>query len=683
MAEIVVGIDLGTSFSAIAYVNNHGEPIVIPSAAGQTTTPSVVLIRDGRIIVGDIALNQWITDEEHVCRWVKRAMGDLEYRFQGLSSVQISAEILKSLKADATACLNQPVDDAVITCPAYFDAIEVENTKKAGELAGFGVREVVKEPTAAAVYYGVERVHEGEKVLVCDLGGGTYDATVLTLGNGCFRPLACMGGRELGGHDWTMELVDIVAKKLFGRCGEDPRYNLVAKQALYEACEMGKRSLAHCSEVTVPCRCQGRIEPITVSRDEFEMANEGRIAQLIAWSEEALAKAGLGWKTIDTILLIGGASRLRQMSASLEKASGKKPVQVSNPDLAVALGAAMLARGQVFVRHSVGGLVDVGGGLVDIDYEAIIPQNLGTRVIDRTGDKPRISNALIIPHSSKVPISSCRDDFEIAFDGQEFFDIPVVEFEDEDRYRTIRNYRCRCLPGAAKGDRIAVTFYYDKSAIITVAANDEKTGRALFVNPAPYEEPNLDALLRVLPRWVVFALDVSSSMKGHKIRNAKQALHDSACTLLARGHEGWKVGVVTFGSTATVCCSPTADLPTLAQAVGDISASGMTAMDEGIVCSLDMVSKSPSSADRDIVLVTDGMPDEDRIQSTLDAARFVRSQGVTLSVLSIDSSEVDESFLQKMTPLSLQIDSPARIEQALANLLARSEQVRWRGLRDR
>ena len=671
MAEIVVGIDLGTTFSAAAYVNDKGNPTVIPNAAGQTTTPSVVLVRNGHVVVGELAMNRWITDEEHVCRWIKRAMGDLDYRFQGFSPIQISAEILKALKADAGDYLKQPIEEAVITCPAYFDALEVENTKKAGELAGFRVREIVKEPTAAAVYYGVEQMREGEKVLVCDLGGGTYDATVLTLEGGCFRPLACMGGRELGGHDWTMELVDMVAQRLFALRGDDPRYNLLTKQALYEACETAKRSFTHCTEVTIPCQCRGASNMSPFPGRSSETANEGRMAQLIAWSEEALGKASLGWRDVDTILLVGGSSRLRQMSDSLEKASGKRPVAVNNPDLAVALGAAILARGQVYVRRSAAGLVDASGGLVDIDYESIIPQNLGTRVID-LASRPRISNALIIPHSTPAPVTRSRDDFEVVCDGQSFFDIPVVEFEDEDRFRTIRNYRCRCLPNAAKGDRIVVTFHYDKSAIITVDAKDAKTGRALLVDPAPYEEPDLAALLRVAPRWVVFALDVSTSMRGQKINNAKRALGDSARGLLAQGHAGWRVGVVVFGSAAAVCCRPTADLATLVAAVDAIGVSGSTAMDEGIVCSLDLVAQVPREADRDIVLVTDGMPDDDRTQSTLDAASLARSQGVTLSVLGIGSDNVDESFLQQMTPLTLRIDSPAGIEQGLATLLARS-----------
>ncbi|MCI0582004.1 MAG: Hsp70 family protein, partial [Chloroflexi bacterium] len=233
MEPIIVGIDLGTTYSAIAYVNEQGVATVIPNADGQSTTPSVVLVEGGRVVVGSVALNQWVTNEEHVVRWIKRAMGDPAYRFQGLSAAEVSAEVLKALKADAEAQLGVPLDEAVITCPAYFAAVEIENTKRAGELAGFRVREVVKEPTAAAVYYGVDNMRDGETVLVCDLGGGTFDATVLTYARGVFMPRASAGDRKLGGHDWTMELVNLVAERLVEKKGDDPRNDLVAAQLLY------------------------------------------------------------------------------------------------------------------------------------------------------------------------------------------------------------------------------------------------------------------------------------------------------------------------------------------------------------------------------------------------------------------------------------------------------------------
>jgi molecular chaperone DnaK len=687
MDKITVGIDLGTTFSSVAYVDDEGHPKVIPNADGKTSTPSAVLIQDGRVAVGDVALNQWVTNEEHVVRWIKRAMGDLDYRFQGLSAVEISAEILKALKADAELSLGVALDEAVITCPAYFAAIEIENTKRAGEMAGFHVREIVKEPTAAAVYYGVEQMRDGEQMLVCDLGGGTFDATILAFEKGVFIPRASMGDRQLGGHDWTMELVESVAERFHARVGEDPRNDLVVGQMLYEACEQAKRDFARLETVTIPCQYQGHIEPIAVTRAEFESKTEWRIQALTMWSERALEKAQLSWDDIDCILLVGGSSRLRRMGLALEEKSHKKPIQSREPDLMVALGAAILARGQVRARKPAGGLKDAPrGGLIEVEYKRIIARSLGTRVIIFGDDGPRIANSLIIPHSTESPVSRSRDDFAVSSTGQKFFDVPVVEFESDDDYDVIGNYRFQCLPTAKRGDRIKVTFHYDISGIPTVEAFDLKSGDQLSGERLPYEEPDLEKIgaVRIRPRWVVFALDTSGSMAGAKIVAAKQAVMTNARTLLAMGDEKCKVGVVSFASGVTIVCRPTSDLGVLQRAVSALVPSGTTSMDEGIRQAVELAMAAPAGIDRDVVMVTDGMPDINRRDSTLAAAEEARSRGVTLSSVGIcvGSQDVDRDFLARLTPLSLVIDKADGLAEAMTTLLTQAAAARTGGLTD-
>ncbi len=526
MNDLVAGIDLGTTFSAVAYVDEQGTPRILPNAEGKDSTPSVVLVEGGYVAVGEVALNQWLTNEAHVVRWIKRAMGDVHYRFQGLSAVEISAEILKVLKADAEVALGQPIAEAVITCPAYFAAIEIESTQKAGELAGFRVREIVKEPTAAAVHYGIEHMREGEKVLVCDLGGGTYDATVLAFEQGSFLPLASMGDRKLGGHDWTMDLTDLVAERLVDQEREDPRYDLAANQRLYEACEKAKRDFARIAEVAIPCFLPSGVEQVTVRREEFEQRTEWRIRALVAWSERALAKAGLGWSEVDQILLVGGSSRLRRMALALAEASGKQPVHGREPDLMVALGAAILARGQVRPRRTAGGLRETSrGGLMEVSFRRTLARSLGTRVLAFAEGRPAIRCALVLPHGTETPVSRSRDDFAVAADGQQVFDVPVVEFESDDELDVVGNYRFTCLPGARRGDPITVSFHYDASGIIKVEALDRRTGHALSVERLEYREPDLEEVMSGLsgPRWVVFAIDVSGSMLGAKMEGASGA----------------------------------------------------------------------------------------------------------------------------------------------------------------
>lgn len=683
MEDIVVGIDLGTTFSAVAYVDDRGDPRVIPNAEGQMTMPSVVLIDTGRVVVGSVAMNQWVTRWEHVVRWIKRAMGDSDYRFQNMSAVEISAEILKALKTDAEAALGQPLGEAVITCPAYFAAVEIESTKKAGELAGFRVREIVKEPTAAAVYFGIEHMREGEKVLVCDLGGGTYDATILALDHGNFTPLASMGDRRLGGHDWTMELVEMAGERLTDLLGDDPRNDLVAGQMLYEACEQAKRDFSRVSEVAIPCAFRGRMEQIRVTRAEFEARTEWRMQQVVMWSERAIEKAGLAWKHVDRILMVGGSSRLTRMAPALAATSGKTPIQVREPDLAVALGAAIIGRGKVR-RRVVGGLTEVSrGGLTEVPVKRIIARSLGTRVIVLDGDKARVGNALLIPHSTEIPVSRARDDFEVSFDGQPHFDVPVVEFESDDDFDVVGNFRFTCRPGARRADRITVTFHYDINGIPTVDAVDQCSKSPLAVARLPFEEPDLEAAVRarVRPRWVVFAVDVSYSMDGVKIATARQAVLENARRLLAAGGDACRVGIVTFASSVTVVCRPTSDVTTIEAAVQSITASGTTAMDDGIRRAVELVMTAPAGADRDVVMVTDGVPDDARRDGTLRAATEARAQGVTLSSLGLGKGDVDVEFLTKLSPISLVIERVDEMSGAVTTLLTQSAATRG-GLRE-
>jgi len=683
MTTPVVGIDLGTTFSAIAYVGDDGQPRVMPNADGKTTTPSVVLIEGDRIVVGDVAMNQFVTRQDHVVRWIKRAIGDPEYRFQGLTPVQISSEILKVLKRDAELQLGEIIDDAVITCPAYFSSVEIENTKAAGELAGFRVREVVKEPTAAAVYYGVDHMREGETLLVCDLGGGTYDATILTFERGTFRPLGSMGDRELGGHDWTMELMDLVVQHVQAAGAEDPRHDLVAGQMLYEACERAKRDLARVAEVAIPCTAGGRLEQVTITRAQFEAETEWRIRNVVMRSELALEKAGLTWKQIDTILLVGGSSRLRRMPLALAEASGKTPTIGREPDLMVVLGAAILARGQVRPRRASGGLREAPrGGLVDVDYKRIITRSLGTRVVAVDEGRPRITTAMLIPHSTESPVSRSRDDFEVSVADQRYFDVPVIEFEREDEIDVVGNYRFSCLPGARKGDRITVTFHYDVSGIVTASATDRRSGQTLPVERLPYEEPSLERLnVPVKPRWVVFALDISFSMQtANKIGTAKAAVRDNARDLLAAGN--CRVGLVTFASDVTIACRPTSNLADIEAALAPIRPTGMTAMDDGIHEAVALVMSAPDGTDRDVVLVTDGMPDDARKSRTRAMAAEAASSRVNLLNIGLGKDDVDLEFLKQLSPLSLVIASGQGMSDAITTLLTQSAESRG-GLTER
>jgi molecular chaperone DnaK len=688
MSEQVLGIDLGTTFSASAYVDDDGVPHVVPNANGQEVpTPSVVRIHERKVEVGDVAMNQWVTDHEHVVRWIKRSMGAPQYRFQGMSAIEISAEILKQLKSDAEGHLGQAVNEAVITCPAYFASLEIESTKAAGELAGFRVREIVKEPTAAAVYYGIENMRDRETILVCDLGGGTYDATVMAFSEGVFAPLATRGDVQLGGHDWTLALETLVVERVQSQFGIDPRDDLVAGQMLYEACEQAKRDLAQRTEVSIACQHDGKVVNVKVAREDFELATAWLMDRVVNRSEEAVSKARLDWSKIDKILLVGGSSRLSRLGPALEQSSGKTPIRAARPDLMVALGAAVLAKGKVRPRK-VGGLREIPrGGLVEAVYKRTIARSLGTRTVVFDGGTPRITNALVIPQGAETPVSQVRSDFSIASNGQVFFDAPVVEFENDDDFVVVANFRFRCPPNARKGDTISLSFNYDVSGISTVEARLSTSGAALACERLDYVEPDLDELsraqVRVQPLWVVFALDASYSMdENRKLETAKRSVIESAQMLLNAGIGACKVGVVTFADRAYVCCRPTDAMNEFSEAVEAIQTCGMTAMDEGIEEAARLLGKAPEGAIRQLVMVTDGMPDGNRRDNTVAAAARALTAGIDLVSIALGADGVDVDYLGRLTTKIFTVTAIETLGDTLFTLLAVNQGQRSGGLQE-
>lgn len=684
-APTILGIDLGTTYSASAYVNETtGRPEAIETIDGKRTLSSVVQIENGKVIaVGDLALSRWMVDDQHVVRWIKRAIGDPSYLFQGLSAVQISAEILRSLKLSAEARLNEKVAEAVITCPAYFGSNEIENTLRAGELAGFKVREIIKEPTAAALYFGVDHMQDGENVLVADLGGGTYDSTILLYSKGVFIPLATTGDRKMGGHDWTSDLMAIVMDRFFDTTGIDLKTDLAACQTLYEACEAAKRQFHKFPEVEITCQSGGKSEVLHISRQDFEEGTEWRMQHLVSVTEQALSKANMKWAEINRVLLVGGSSRLPRLATVLEAASGKRPQASADPDLSVAFGAAILAAGKV--RPKKAGLVQKDRpALVIPEIRRIIAKSLGTRVLDWDGNEPRITNALLIPHSTEIPESGLecnRDDFELSADGQPHVDVPVVEFESDEIFDVLANFRFTCLPNSKKGSKVRINFRYDKNSIATVTALDASSGQMLSASRVAYEEPDIEVCRAThKPRWVVFAIDASASMDSDdKLSKAKAAVRDNARTLLSSNNSNCLVGVVSFSDTAQVVCNPTTDLTAIEGAVASMSSQTTTAMNLGIRLAVKLVQSAPTGSEMDIVLLTDGMPDDDCRDDTLNEAREARAKGITLCGLAVGSQSVDKAFLDELTPVSLVIERGGNFSSSMHTLLSQSAAARRSG----
>lgn len=344
--DIVLGIDLGTTFSAMAYVNKYGKPEIIPNAEGFRTTPSVVhFYDDDACVVGDEAVKMVVIDPGNVVRFIKRHMGEEDFSLAFYDRLytpqEVSALILRKLKQDAEELLGTEIRDAVVTVPAYFNSAQRGATSEAGAIAGLRVLSVINEPTAAAIAYGLDRIGGSHKVLVLDLGGGTFDVTVMEIHGTKLRTIASDGNAELGGKDWDDRLVNYVAAQFYERFNLDPRDDAAPYQELYERCLHAKISLSTKSRAVIPVNYRGQRTVVQLPRVLFEELTRDLVQQCEDTADLVVHKAGLTWPDLDDILLVGGSTRMPMIREALTRLSGKEAAENVNPDEAVAVGASL------------------------------------------------------------------------------------------------------------------------------------------------------------------------------------------------------------------------------------------------------------------------------------------------------------------------------------------------------
>ncbi|MCK6505988.1 Hsp70 family protein [Myxococcota bacterium] len=344
--DLVLGIDLGTTFSAMAVVDRFGKPVIVPNADGHPTTPSVVHFyhRDA-CVVGEEAVKMVVVDPTNVVRFIKRSMGEpdfsLEFFGRSYTPQELSAIILRKLKEDAEEALGHEVKDAVITVPAYFNSAQRGATAEAGALAGLNVLSIINEPTTAAIAYGIERLGQDRRLLVFDLGGGTFDVTLMEIRGVSFRTIASDGNAELGGKDWDDRLVNFVAEQFIDKFGVDPRDDPHRYQELYERCLHAKLSLSTRPRAVIPVTYKGNRLVVSVTREEFEAMSRDLVDQCADTCQLVLERARLGWGDLDEILLVGGSTRMPMIQERIVAISGRQPSDGVNPDECVALGAAL------------------------------------------------------------------------------------------------------------------------------------------------------------------------------------------------------------------------------------------------------------------------------------------------------------------------------------------------------
>jgi molecular chaperone DnaK len=635
MTTRAVGIDLGTTFSAIAHVNKYGVPEILHNAEGERITPSVVLFEGEEVIIGTYAKQSAVAYPEQVVEFIKRHMGDddftFEYRGEVYTPERLSGFILAKLKHDAELRLGHRIDQAVITVPAYFGDKQRRATIRAGEYAGLRVLSLLNEPTAAAFAYGLTNPDEKKRLLVFDLGGGTFDVSIVNIDGREISVVATTGDHQLGGKDWDDALIRYAADQFRARHGLDPLDDLAAYHDLRQKCTSAKLSLTKRPRVNLFYDYRGKILRLELAREKFEDLASGMVRRCEALTRDVLEDAGLTVADIDTVVLAGGSTRMPMIRDMIRNVFGRDAATDINPDECVALGAALTAA----IESS---RASGEAPPVDIRTHDVTSHSLGM-VVYREG---RLYNSRIIERNSRIPCERTRDDYVTTHDGQTTMDLWLVQGENTDplECNVLGHFEFYGIPARSAGkSRLSVTFRYNANGIVEVEAMDLDSGQTLAHRLAAGAVTLEDLARNRAPMNIVLLMDCSGSMYGRNIDEARKAAAAFAEAALGPNRQ---IAVVAF--PGGVLCPLTGESKRINAALAGLTPIGSTPMAEGLAAARELM-KSKAGVQRVYVVLTDGHPDDP--DATTGEITRIRTSGGRIITIGV-GAQVRPEFLKSI-----------------------------------
>lgn len=642
-----VGIDLGTTVSVVAAVDEAGRVAVLADEDGERFIPSVVCLEEDEddIVVGQEAKDNSGALSDSVVSCVKRNMGNPEWRFPyrdtAYSAAHISSFILRKMKETAEETLGE-VRSAVITVPAYFLDAPRKATLEAARMAGLEVLKIINEPTAAAMAYGFLENQQDSTFLVYDLGGGTFDVTVMRARKGAeFEMLTTAGNHRLGGRDWDTCLATHISEQFAETHGENPRESATSFADLLLKAEKAKIALSQSKKTRIVCQHAGKSLTVEMTRQQFEELTD-HLLQLTAIEVDlALQEAKLTSEQIDFLLLVGGSTKMPMVRRLME--SKAKEIKMSrNPDEMVALGAAIEAA-RLANQGGADGLFrpSTARRLGEIEIKDRTPHALGMLAVSRG----ELRNTIIIPKDTPVPCERGRDDYATSNDDQDSIDVHLVQGGVQDgpaeACAPLASYTFLGIPPRPAGaSRIRVTYRYNENTIVDVAAVDVASGQPLQQQSRPLVD--VDEIAggggegAPAPRAVALLLDASGSMSGRRMVEAKSACHHF---IDKTDFDIVHVGIVQFGiaSAANVWHPLSQDPALLKAAVDRLRASGGTPMAEAIACGQEMLRPFRGKRERFMVLFTDGQPRS--VARVREAAMRVKEDDIKLICIGVHGAD--------------------------------------------